>query len=92
MKRTLSILTALVVTVALAVPAFAYPKPVEKLKGGVKEVIMSPMEVKNHAMAETKDAKFLPFALTGGLLKGGFYMAKHIVHGAVDIVTFPIDR
>lgn len=92
MKRTLSYLTALVVAVAVATPALAYPKPVEKLKGGVVEVVKSPLEVKDNVMKETKDAKFLPFAFLGGSLKGGFYMLKNIVHGTIDIATFPIDK
>ncbi len=92
MKRKLLILTALVVAVAVATPAFAYPKPVEKLKGGVERFAKSPLEVKDHVMGEAKDAKFLPFALIGGTLKGGFYMGKQMVHGAMDIATFPIDR
>ena len=92
MKRTLSLLTVLAVLVVAATPSFAYPKPVEKLKGGVMAVVTSPLEIKDNAMAETKGAKFLPFALAGGLLKGTFYMAKKMVHGGLDIVTFPIDR
>ena len=93
MKRTLSYLTALVVAVAVASPALAsYPKPVEKLKGGVEMVVKSPLAVKHDVMAETKDAKFLPFALIGGTLKGGFYMLKDVVHGTISVATFPIDR
>ena len=92
MKRTFSFLIALVVLVVLAVPAFAYPKPVEKLKSGVTAVITSPLEIKDHAMAEAKEGSFLPFSLPGGLLKGVFYMGKKMVGGALDIVTFPIDR
>ena len=92
MKRTLSLFTALVVLVAFSTPCFAYPKLVGKFKKGVMAVVTSPLVVSDHAMAEKKDAKFLPFALMGGLLKGSFYMAKKMVGGALDIVTFPIDR
>ena len=92
MKRTLSFLIATVVLVAFATPSFAYPKPVEKLKDGVMAVVTSPLEVKDHAMAEAKDGSFLPISLPAGLLKGGFYMAKKMVGGALDIATFSIDR
>ena len=92
MKRTLSFLIVTAVLVAFTTPSFAYPKPVEKLKGGVSTVLTSPLEVRDYTMAETKDAKFLPFALVGGMLKGTFYMAKKMVGGAWDIATFPIDR
>ncbi len=55
-------------------------------------VVKSPLEVRDYTMAETKDAKFLPFAFVGGVLKGSFYMVKKMAHGAWDIATFPIDR
>lgn len=91
MKRILSILTSVAV-LALATPSFAYPKPVEKLKGGLTTVITSPLEIKDNVEAEYTKAKFMPFGLVGGMLKGGFYMAKDMVTGAIDVVTFPIDR
>ena len=92
MKRTLSFMIATVVLVAFSTPSFAYPRPVEKLKDGVTAVVTSPLEIKDHTMAEAKDGSFLPFSLPAGLLKGGFYMAKKMVGGALDIATFPIDR
>ncbi len=81
-----------IMVVAFASSSLAYPKPVAKLKKGVLAVATSPLEVKDHTMAETKDAKFLPLALAGGMLKGVFYMAKKAGAGALDVVTFPIDR
>ncbi len=92
MKRTLSFLIVAAVMVAVATPSFAYPRPVEKLKGGLMTVVKSPLEVRDYTMAETKDAKFLPFAFVGGALKGSFYMVKKMAHGAWDIATFPIVR
>jgi len=88
MKRIVSILIAVAV-VALAVPSFA--DTVSKLQGGVKDVIMSPLQVSDNVKAETANAKFLPFALAGGFLKGTFYMAKQIVTGTLDVVTSPLE-
>jgi hypothetical protein len=62
-----------------------------KFKGGFKEVILSPLKVSDNVKAETANAKFLPFALAGGFLKGSFYMAKQIVTGTLDVVTSPLD-
>lgn len=90
MKRTISLFIAVVVIVAFAAPSFA-GDAVEKFKGGAKDVIMSPLEVRDHVKAETDGYKFMPIALTGGLLKGGFYMAKKIVTGSLDIVTSPLE-
>ena len=88
MKRMVSILIALAV-VALSVPCFA--DTVAKFQGGVKDVILSPLQVSDSVKAETTNAKFLPFALAGGFLKGTFYMAKQIVTGTLDVVTSPLD-
>ncbi len=90
MKRTISLIIASVMVVAFAVPSFA-SETIEKFKGGVKDVATSPLEVRDHVKAETDGAKFMPFALAGGLLKGGFYMAKKIVTGSLGIVTSPLE-
>ena len=88
MKRTVSILIALAV-IGLSVPCFADPSA--KIQGGIKDVIMSPLQVSDNVQAEAKNAKFLPFALAGGFLKGVFYMAKQIVTGTLTVVTSPLD-
>ena len=88
MKRMVSILIALSV-VALSVPSFA--DPITKIQGGIKDVVMSPLQVSDNVKEETTNAKFLPFALAGGMLKGSFYMVKQIVTGTLDIVTSPLD-
>lgn len=88
MKRLISVFMAVTV-LALSVPCFA--DPVGKFQGGVRDVMMSPLQVSDNVKTETTDAKFLPFALVGGLLKGTFYMAKQIVTGSYAIVTSPID-
>jgi len=88
MKRTVSILIALAV-VALSVTCFA--DPAAKFQGGVKDVVMSPLQISDNVKAETTNAKFLPFALVGGLIKGTFYMAKQIVTGTLDVLTSPLD-
>ncbi len=90
MKRMLLFLIAVFVFVVFAVPSFA-GTPAEKFKGGLKSVVTSPAQVSDSIMAETKNAKFFPFAFAGGLLKGVFYMGKNIVTGLVDIVTSPLE-
>jgi len=88
MKKIVSVFIALAV-VALSVPSFA--DTVTKFQGGVKDVMMSPLQVSDSVKTETTNAKFLPFALAGGILKGSFYMAKQIVTGTLDVVTSPLD-
>ena len=88
MKRTVCAVAMLAV-MTLSVPCFA--DTAQKFQGGVKDVLTSPMQVSDNVKAETAHAKFLPFALVGGLLKGGFYMVKQIVTGSLDVVTSPLD-
>ena len=88
MKRVLSFAVLLAVLV-MATPSFACPM-MDKMQTGLKAIAMSPVQVSDNLTAETKDAKFFPFAFIGGLLKGGFYMGKQIVTGALDIVTSPL--
>jgi hypothetical protein len=86
MKRTISLLIALAV---ISTPCFA--DTITKFRGGIKDVVMSPLQVSDSVKTETTNAKFLPFALAGGLVKGSFYMAKQIVTGSLDVVTSPLD-
>ena len=93
MKRILNSCLALAVVVAFSSTAFAYPRAVEKLRDGAKDVITSPLVLRDNVMTETKDVKMhvLPFALVGGLLKGSFYMGKHIVDGTWAMATSPLE-
>jgi len=83
-----SILIALAV-VGLSVPCFA--DTAAKFQSGVKDVLMSPLQISDNVKAETKNTKFLPFALAGGLIKGTFYMVKQIVTGTLTVVTSPLE-
>jgi len=88
MKRLVWLLTALAV-MSWAVVSFA--GTAQKFQGGFKDVIMAPLQVSNNVKTETTNAKFLPFALVGGLLKGSFYMAKQIVTGTLNMAISPLD-
>jgi len=88
MNRKITFFLALVI-VALSLPSFADTG--SKFQGGIKDVILSPLQISSNVKQETTNAKFLPFALAGGLLKGTFYMAKKIVTGTLDVVTSPLD-
>jgi len=83
-----SILIALSV-VTLSASCFA--DTASKFKGGVKDVFMSPLQISDSLKTETTNAKFLPFAIAGGLLKGVFLMAKQIVTGTVNVITSPLE-
>ena len=88
MKSIFFILIALSV-ITWNTPCFAGTE--QKFQNGMRDVIMSPLQVSNNVKTETTNAKFLPFALAGGFLKGSFYMAKQIVTGTLGMVTAPLD-
>ncbi|MBF0571392.1 MAG: hypothetical protein HQL12_05920 [Candidatus Omnitrophica bacterium] len=75
--------------VALSVPCFA--GSMQKFHGGAREVVMSPLQISYNVKKETANARFLPFALVGGILKGSFYMAKQIITGTLNMATSPLD-
>ena len=89
MKRMLSFLIVLAVF-AMATPSFA-GSPVEKFRKGLKDVVTSPGLVYDNLEAETKDAKFFPFAFVGGLAKGLFYMGKQLITGTLNVATSPLE-
>ena len=93
MKRISTYFLALAVVVAFSSPSLAYPRAVEKFRDGAKDVITSPIVLKDNVMTETKDVKahVYPLALTGGLVKGAFYMGKHVVDGAIAMATSPLE-
>ncbi len=83
MKRILSILLVgllvLSSTMVFACPVF---------KGGEK-ILKSPLNIVQSVREETPKAKFAPFGLVGGFLKGVAYMGKDLVSGLYDIVASP---
>jgi len=88
MRKITAVLIALAV-VAMSVPSFADTS--DRFQGGLKRVVNSPFQVSDNVRTESTNAKFLPFALTGGFLKGCFYMVKDMIGGTMDMATAPID-
>ena len=88
MKRAIFIFLVLSI-VSLSDPSLA--STAQTFKGGVKDILTSPLQISDNVKSETANAKFLPFALVGGLLKGSFYMAKKVVTGTLTVVTAPLD-
>ena len=88
MKRVIALFT---VGALIGLSSFSYADAGAKFQAGVKDVIMAPLQLSDNVRSETTGAKFLPFALVGGVLKGSFYMAKKIVTGTLDAVTSPLD-
>ena len=94
MNRLSTYILALAVVVAFAGQSFATPTVArDKAFAGAKDIITSPLHVKDDVLAQTKDkaAHIYPLALAGGLLKGSFYMGKQMVDGAVAMVTSPLE-
>ncbi len=90
MKRFLITALALAFVLAYGSTVYALPAPVEKFKGGLKDVLISPLEIKDHTFSEVKASTIKPLGLVGGLIKGSGFMIKKAVSGAVDVATFPL--
>jgi hypothetical protein len=87
MKKLIVVAVVFAVVAVFSTPVYA---GVDKLKGGLTDIVKSPLEIVDHTKAEYNSATFKPFGVIGGLLKGSFYMGKKIVGGLYDVVTFPI--
>ncbi len=87
MKRMLSFMLVLVFSIG-ATACFAYPA-LDRVQGGLKDILISPLQVTDNVKTEMKVAKFMPFGIVGGTTKGTFYMAKQIVDGAWAIASTP---
>ncbi len=87
--KNMSLILTVVLVAAMTAPAFAMPKMVERAKDGATEILRSPLHVHDSARDEAKSAKFMPFGLVGGILKGTADMGKDILKGSFKVVTAP---
>ena len=91
MKVTIIAVVVAVVLFSFTSSVVALPEPINKLKGGVMDIVSAPLEMYTHSAVAVKAADFKPFGLIGGLLKGTAYTIKKAGSGVVDIVTFPVN-
>ena len=91
MRKAIALIFVFAFLVMCASPVYALPKPIEKLKGGVIDVVKSPLELGKYTHDEIKSKDFLPMGLLRGVINGTAHMVKKVADGAVDIVTFPVD-
>jgi hypothetical protein len=81
----------LIVLAMLSLSAPGFADTSGRFQSGFKRVMTSPFQVSDNVRTEGNNAKFLPFGLTGGFLKGCFYMAKEIISGTMEMATSPMD-
>ena len=94
MKRILLVALTFVFCLSMActaVYAADLDSAVDKLADGTMEMIKSPLALYDHTKASIDDADNKALGLMKGLLESPFHMAKKFGHGALDVVTFPID-
>ena len=89
MKKVLSLCLALIIFVIFA--SSGYAAGMDKLKGGAERLFKSPIQLKDSIVSEYDAAKFKPFGVVGGAIKGLFNTGKEAVIGLLEIVTFPVD-
>jgi hypothetical protein len=89
MKRLILSLTVLVF-VASTTACFAHPG-LDRVTGGLKDIVTSPLNISDNVQTEAKSAKFMPFGIVGGATKGTFYMGKQILDGTYTVVSTPYE-
>jgi len=89
MRRAILFLIT-VVLISWSIPSFASTS--DRFRGGFKRVITAPFQVSDNVRTEGSNAKFMPFGVTGGFIKGCFYMVKEMLSGTIDMATSPIDN
>ena len=72
---------------AVSFSSTVYAHGYKELGSAGMKAIKSPVHVVNSVKEEYKDARFKPFAIVGGGLKGLFYMGKDVVSGLIDAGT-----
>lgn len=90
----MTLLLIVVFTMAITAPVYAEgwdDTSREKFKTGVKTIAKSPLQISKSISEEYDVAKFKPFGIAVGLLKGLFYFVKDIGSGLVDVLTFNVD-
>jgi hypothetical protein len=92
MKKTLLTLVAAIFLFNLPFTAYAsVPKPVDKFTKGMVEVIKSPLVIIDHTKKSMDSSEHKPVGLFKGLLESPFHFVKSAGHGALDMVTCPIE-
>ena len=75
--------------VSLSAPVWADAG--QKLQDGVKMFVTSPKNIPDSINAEYEAAKFKPFGIIGGTMKGVVMTLIDAGKGLFDVLTFPID-
>ena len=74
---------------AAAAPGYAdYEGYETKIKDGLGTMITSPRHLIHSVKEEYTAAKFKPFGVLGGLIKGTFYTGKEFSEGLFRVLTF----
>ena len=89
MKRAIALAMIFAFVFSFTTSALAVSKPLDKAYHGVEKIVKAPKHLVNDPMDEYKAAKFKPFGLFGGIMKGIGYTVVESVHGMMDIVTSP---
>ena len=91
MKRTVALAMVFAFVLTFTTPVLALSsKPMDKAYHGVEKIVKAPKHLVNDPIDEYKAAKFKPFGLMGGIMKGVGYTVVEAVHGAFEVITSPL--
>ena len=93
MKKALLTVVAFAFVFSMATSLYAadLPRPVNKIVKGAVAIVKSPMVAYDHAKKEADAADNKLFGFLKGVMVSPFHLINEIGHGALDIVTFPIE-
>ena len=93
MKKVTTILCAGLLSAVFATSGLAhYEDYKNNIKEGLVTMVKSPKPVYDSIKEETTAAKFKPFGVVGGMLKGTYLVIKELATGLGRILTFNFDE
>ena len=93
MKKILILIVAFGFMASFIAPVYAdVARSMDKLKGGVVDIVKSPLVLIDHTKKEVDGADYKAVGLLKGLIKSPFHMLKKAGKGALDVATFPFTK
>jgi len=92
MKKLIGLIIVGFCLLGVVSPSYAdYDTYKANIKEGLGTMIRSPQPLVDSVKEEYNAAKFKPFGVFGGFIKGSFYSIKELSLGVLQILTFNVD-
>lgn len=93
MRKIILLLSAvLLLSLPVAISEAHYEGYKSNIKEGITDIATFPKEMVDSVKDEVTEAKFKPFGLVGGVLKGTYNSLKQLGRGVLRVVTFNMEE